>query len=92
MEKDLLPFGWEGDELPLVLSSHLPLLIARKRGEEPPVELARVKVMRDFIHFVPGWELKDCIEMSLPQEFRYEVLRSYERVVKYGQEGYIFYI
>lgn len=89
--KDLLPFGWDSNSLPVEPSKHLPLLIITGSFEEP-VELMRIKVMRPAFHAYIGWELKDCVEMGLPDRMRNLVLKKMQRVVKYGVEGYVLLV
>lgn len=89
--KDLLPFGWEGDNLPVEPSEYLPVLII-KGSFENPEQVAQIKVKRGGFYGRAGWELKDCVVMGLPQSLRFELCRDCRRVVLMGIEGYVLLI
>lgn len=89
MNKDLQPH--QNDSAPQAPSQYVQLLIIRGSFKEPE-KMAQITVLRNAYYGREGWELKDCVAMGLPQQFRFELVRRIERVVKYGIEGYVILI
>ena len=91
MQNPLTPFGWTDENLPVRKTENVPILIIRGSFADPK-EVARIKVPRYRVHANCGWELKDCIDMFIPQDIRYEVLINTKEVVTHGIQAFIWLI
>ncbi len=47
------------------------VVLYRSRGQEMKQEVAQFKTTKRHFHPRIGWELKDCVSMGTPQQFRF---------------------
>lgn len=81
----------KNDFSPQEQSPYVHVLIIRGSFDEP-IECARMKLLRRACYPRRGWELKDCVAMGLPQEFRFELVKEVRQISKNGQDGFILLI